>query len=137
MKVIIISDVVLSEHRYKHPMIVVKAVLCALLTMPENICEVAPQASFLLPQKVRKVTAVKALKSGVRSQARSVFFRLSAPLLPPPSQLDGEGSVQHTEGNTKSSKNRKKAKLNRDSFRTVPTVTASVWFSISCVLVSR
>ena len=101
--------------------------------MPENICDAVPEASFLVPQKVRKVTAVKALKSSVRCQARCVLLPVSAPLLPPPPQLDSEGCVQNTESDTKSSEDRKKAKLNRDSLRTIPTVTASVWFSISCL----
>ena len=42
--------------------------------MPENICDAVPEASFLVPQKVRKVTAVKALKCGVCCQTVSVFF---------------------------------------------------------------
>ena len=96
--------------------------------MPENICEAVPQTSFRLPQKVRKMTAVKALKSCVRSQARCVLFPVFAPLLPLPSQLDGEGGVQHTESHAKSSKNRKKAKLNWDSLGTIPTVTATIGF---------
>ena len=109
-----------------------------MLTMPENICEAVPQTSFLLPQKVRKMTAVKALKSCVRSQARCVLFPVvSAPLLPPASQLDGEGRIQNTESNTESSKNSKKAKLNRDSLRTIPTVTASIWFSTYLVYLGQ
>ena len=98
--------------------------------MPENISQAVPQTSFLLPQKVREMTAVKAMKSCVRSQARCVLFPVfSAPLLPPASKLDSEGRVQNTESDTESSKNSKKAKLNWDSFRTIPTVTASIWFS--------
>ena len=68
--------------------------------------------------------------SGLPAAAATVLFPVvSAPLLPPASQLDGEGRIQNTESNTESSKNSKKAKLNRDSFRTIPTVTASIWFS--------
>ena len=96
--------------------------------MPENICEAVPQTSFRVAQKVREMTAVKALESSVRSEARSVLLLVSAPLLPPPPQLNGEGRVQHTESDTKSSKNRKKAKLNWDSLGTIPTVTATIGF---------
>ena len=93
--------------------------------MPEKISQPVPDRPLRLRQEVRKVTAVKALQCSVSSGAGPLLLLQArgAPLLPPLANLDGQCCVQYTKSNPKSSQDREKPKLDRDTFWAVSAIT--------------
>ena len=95
-----------------------------VLTMPEKISQPVPDSPLRLRQEVRKMTAVKSLQCSV-SRGAGLLLLLQgrgAPLLPP-TNLDGECCVQYTKSNPKSSQDREKPKLDRDTFWAFSAIT--------------